>query len=242
MKQSTGLKSAYDYGYAYAEWFLDGGEFLKTGKSLEECRVEIGQRNSVIAPEIPECDYDDMMRNNIPDNGTSYDYWEGYNDCIQERLDATPITVEEVTSAIENGTIEWDGDATADNYGTDGMIRYQQDATLRGKSICVYWDTTEEYNQWDEACKLCNSVASSAHGVNRLSDSVVSRILDIGEEDDISDEIIDEVSDYLDCDTDDAHNIIAAYIRYGGHPEEYADCANDDSCDWDNPVAVREID
>ena len=38
-------------------------------------------------------------------------------------------------------------DAEAGNYGTDGDVRYQQDAIINGKEVRIYWNTTPEHDE-----------------------------------------------------------------------------------------------
>lgn len=41
--------------------------------------------------------------------------------------------------------IEFIDDAVPNNYGTDGGVRYQQNAIIEGEEVTVFWDITEEY-------------------------------------------------------------------------------------------------
>ena len=61
------------------------------------------------------------------------------------------LTLDNIRQAIEDDTIIFTGDCVADNYGTDGGIRYQQDAIIDGQKGTVYWDTTQEYNDFTDA-------------------------------------------------------------------------------------------
>ena len=38
-------------------------------------------------------------------------------------------------------------DAEAGNYGTDGDVRYQQDAIINGEEVRIYWNTTPEHDE-----------------------------------------------------------------------------------------------
>jgi len=57
-----------------------------------------------------------------------------------------------VKSRIEDDTIKWAGACVADNYGTEGEVRYQQRANIDGVTVVVYWDTTAEHDKWCADC------------------------------------------------------------------------------------------
>ena len=54
--------TATEYGYAYAKWYFECGEFQKTGENPDEAIVEIGDRRSCTAPPIPDGDYLEMKK------------------------------------------------------------------------------------------------------------------------------------------------------------------------------------
>src|SRR3990172_4413487 len=63
------------------------------------------------------------------------------------------VTLEKIRKMIEDDSIAWLDDATAENYGTDGAIRYQQTALIDGVHVIVFWDTTPEYDDFEQNFK-----------------------------------------------------------------------------------------
>ena len=130
------------------------------------------------------------------------------------------ITQEEllapVTIAIKDDTIVWtDDNAVANNYGTDGEIRYYQDATISIRNcripITVVYETTAEYDKWVDDCKKWEDRDKSNNNQDNYH------------ENEKEGKKLEE--------------------KYGGEPLECSYFTDDESnnCNWTSPVAVEII-
>lgn len=90
------------------------------------------------------------------------------------------------------------GQAIADNYGTDGLVRYYAEAIdANGTEYRIAWDTTSE---WDLACELDRLMAESD-----LDDDQIARI------EELSDMVLPDVSDESNaCDWSDPVSVQVA--------------------------------
>ena len=60
----------------------------------------------------------------------------------------------------KNLEVEFTRDAVAENNGTEGDVRYQQDGVIKGVEVRVYWNTTGEFDDNSKQYKELNNMGA----------------------------------------------------------------------------------
>lgn len=147
---------------------------------------------------------------------------------IKEVVDLTGQTEEYIKGLIDSCNPQ------ATNKGTEGGVKYVDTITIPAADndinedcrIGITWETTPEYDQWREDCRLITCIASAHDGHEYLLSQAT-----------IDAPTIDAIADELLCDADDAAETVRAIIiRNEGDPRDNDYYLSNESnhCDWDN--------